>query len=112
MAAPDRRHRGAYPHLLYSSTPAILLLTPSGHTMVGILRDQHMSQQSWPCQPTIDRPRWCGCLHDAITGIATRLRKHMADDLDAGPHVLQHLSGVFAEFAEPAAAVGTSIVSG
>jgi len=78
--------------------------------MVGILGDQHMREQTRSRQSAIDRPRWCGCLHDAVASIAAQLRTHMPDDLEAGPHVLQHLGDVFAELAEPATAVGASVV--
>src|SRR5665213_3036605 len=60
------------------------------------------------CDRIVQAPR----LHDPVAGIAAQLRAHMADDLEAGPHVLQHLGGVFAEFAQPAAAIGAGFVVG
>ena len=87
------------------------LRLPVERKMVGILRDQHMREQTWTCESTIDGPRWRGRLHDAVAGIATQLRTHVADDLEAGPHVLQHLGHVFAQLAQSAPAVGTSLVA-
>ena len=78
--------------------------------MIGILRDQHMSEQPGPCKSAIDRPRGCWCLHDAVAGLAAQLRTHMANNLEAGPHVLQHLGGICAQLAHVATAIGAGIV--
>jgi len=34
----------------------------------------------------------------------------MADDLEAGPYILQHLGDILAQFAQPAAAVGAGLM--
>jgi hypothetical protein len=36
----------------------------------------------------------------------------MADDLEAGPHVLQHLGHIFPQFAQPPPAVGARLMAG
>ena len=79
--------------------------------MIGILRHQHMRQQPRPGKSAIDRPRRCRRLHDAVAGIAAQLRPHVAKHLEAGPHVLQHLGHIFAQFTETAAAVGAGVMT-
>ncbi len=71
-----------------------------------------MGEQPWPRKPAVDRPRRCRSLDDAVAHIATQLGSHMAENLEAGPDVLQHLGNIFAQLAEPAAAVGTCLVGG
>jgi len=36
----------------------------------------------------------------------------MADDLEAGPHVLQHLGHIFPQLAQPSTAVGAPLMAG
>ena len=80
--------------------------------MIGVLGDQHMRKQARTRESAVDGPRWRRRLHDPVAGVAAQLRPHMTDDLEAGPHILQHLGGIFAKFAEPAAAVGTGFMAG
>ena len=84
---------------------------PVERLMIGVVRHQHMSQQSGSGEPAINGPRRCRRLHDPVTGIAAQLRTHMAQHLEAGPDVLQHLGYVFAQLAEPAAAVGAGLMT-
>src|SRR5882757_1237547 len=81
------------------SLARIDLRLPVKRQVVCILGNQHMSEQPRSRKPTIDRSRWCRCLHDLVTGVATQLRAHMADDLEAGPHSLQHLCNILAQLA-------------
>lgn len=80
--------------------------------MIGILRDQHMSEQTRAREATVDGARRRRNLHDPVAGIAAQLRPYMADDLEAGPHVLQHLGHIFPQFAQPSAAVGARLMAG
>jgi hypothetical protein len=64
--------------------------------MIGVLRDQHVSEQARTGEPAIDGTGRRRGLHDAVAHIAAQLRAHMADDLEARPYVLQHLGGIFA----------------
>jgi hypothetical protein len=73
--------------------------------MIGILRYQNMGEQTRSREAAVDGSRRRRSLHDAIAGIAAQLRTHMADDLEAGPHVLQHLGHIFPQLAQPATTV-------
>ena len=79
--------------------------------MIGILRDQNMSEQARACESAFYRPRWSWRLHDAVAGLATQLRTHVADDLEAGPHILQHLGCIRAQFAHLASTVGAVLLA-
>jgi hypothetical protein len=81
-----------------------------GH--VRSLRDQHMREQSWARKPAVYGPRRRFGLHDALASRAAQLGAHMADDLKAGAHILQHLGNIFAEHAQLASAVRAAIVAG
>ncbi len=83
---------------------------PVERLVVGVLRHQHMRQQPGSGKPSVDGPRRCRRMHDPVAGIAAQLRAHMAKHLEARPNILQHLGNIFAQLAEPAAAVGTRIV--
>ena len=89
---------------------SIDLRLPVERLMIGILRYQYMCEQTRSREPTIDRPRWCRCLHDPVAGIAAQLGPHMTENLEAGPYVLQYLSHVFAQVAQTAAAVGAGLM--
>jgi hypothetical protein len=91
---------------------SIDLRLPVERLMIGILRYQYMCEQTRHREAAVDGARRRRSLHDAIAGIAAQLRPNMADDLEAGPHVLQHLGYIFSQLAESATAVGTSLVSG
>jgi hypothetical protein len=78
--------------------------------MICILRDQHMGEQPRTCETTIDGARRRRCLHDPVAGIAAQLRTDMADDLEAGPHALQHLGDIFAQLAQSAATVRAGLM--
>jgi hypothetical protein len=69
-----------------------------------------VGEESRACKTTIDGARWRRCLHDPIAGIAAQLRTNMADHLEAGPHVFQHLGDIFAQDAELATAVRAGLM--
>jgi hypothetical protein len=71
-----------------------------------------MGQQTRAGESAVDRPRRCRGLHDPVAGIAAQLGPHMADDLEAGPDILQHLGHIFAQFPQTATAVRTGVVAG
>src|SRR5271168_2050507 len=91
---------------------SIDLRLPVERLMIGILRYQYMGEQTRSREAAVDGARRRRSLHDAIAGIAAQLRPHMADDLEAGPHVLQHLGHIFPQFAQPSTAVGARIMAG
>src|SRR5258706_10140918 len=68
---------------------SIDLRLPVERLMIGILRYQYVGEQTRSREAAVDGARRRRSLHDAIAGIAAQLRPHMADDLEAGPHVLQ-----------------------
>jgi hypothetical protein len=88
------------------------LRLPVERHVVGILRDQHISEQPRPDESSIDRPRRCRSLHGPVVGVAAQLRAHMADDLEAGSYALQHLGEILAQLAQSAAAVGAGFMGG
>ena len=69
------------------------------------MREQARSRKS-----AIDGPRRRLGLHDPLAALAAQLGTDMADDLEAGPHVLQHLCNIFAEWPQLAAAIGAGFV--
>jgi hypothetical protein len=89
---------------------SIDLRLPVERLMIGILRYQYMCEQTRSRKSAVDGARRCRGLHDAIAGIAAQLGPHMTKNLEAGPHVLQHLGHIFAQFAQPSTAVGARIV--
>jgi len=107
MAAPDRRHRGAYPHLSYSST-SFYKPTPSGHTVIAILRNQNMSKQPGSCIGSRDRPGRRRCFDHRLTAATAELRPHMANDLEALGHILEHFGDIFAELSQRASTTGAA----
>lgn len=88
------------------------LRLPIKRQAVGVLRHQYMREQTWPGKSAINRPRRRWSLHDPVAGVTTQLRSHMADHLETGTNVLQHLGDIFAQFAQPAAAVGAKVIAG
>ncbi len=74
--------------------------------MVGILGNEYMREQSSPGPPSLDRHRRQRCLDDALAGAATEPGPDVADDAEAGGHVLELLGHILADLAHRAAAVG------
>ena len=80
--------------------------------MIGILRNQHMRQQSRPGQAAIDRPVRRRRLHDPRATRATQLRPHCADHFEPRRNVFQRLRHVLAQMAQRAAAVRARLLLG
>ena len=72
--------------------------------VVAIFGDQHMREQRRPWPATLDRQGWHRRLDDGLAGPAAHPRPDMADDLEAGRHVFEHLADVLAQHAEHRAA--------
>ena len=70
-----------------------------------------MREQARSSKSAIYGPRWGRCLYDPVASIAAKLRPNMTKHLEAGANVLQHLGYIFAELAQPAAAVGTRFMT-
>jgi hypothetical protein len=98
LTAPTYPVRQSRSFQFYSLTGVDLALTVE-REMVGILRNQNMRQQARTSQSARNRPARCRSLHDPFAAPTTQLGAHMADYLEAGRHVLQHLGNVFAELA-------------
>src|SRR5438876_6845427 len=77
--------------------------------MVTKLRDEHVCQQPGSGETALDRTRWRGRFHHAVTAVAGELGPHVANDLEAIGDVLQLLGDILAELAQLAAAVGTRV---
>ena len=107
-AHPSGKGRAIEVHALAS----IDLRLPIERLMIRILRYQYVGERARSSEAAVDRSRRRRSLHDAIAGIAAQLRTHMADDLEAGPHVLQHLGDIFTQLAQPSAAVGARLMAG
>ena len=73
--------------------------------MIAELRGQHMSQQSRPGQAAIDRTARCWCLHDRIATRAAQLGANMADHLETGRNLFEHLGDILTQFLQCAAAL-------
>ncbi len=91
---------------------AVDLRLPVERKRVGVLGDQHVGQKTGSGKAAIDGPGRRRSLHDPVAGIATQLRPHVPDHLEAGTDVLQHLGDIFAELAQSTAAVGASRMIG
>ena len=77
---------------------------PVQRLVVAILRHQHMRDQARSRAATLDRQRRHRCLHDRLAGAAAQLRADVADHLEAGGDVFQHLALVLPDAAERGAA--------
>ena len=59
-----------------------------------------MGDQARPRPTALDRQGWHRRLHDCLAGTAAQLRANMADYLEAGRHVFQHLALILPDPAE------------
>jgi hypothetical protein len=66
--------------------------------IICILRHQNMGQQAGSGKSAVDRPARRRGLHNHVAAGAAHLGTHMADDLEAGWDILQHLGDIFASF--------------
>jgi hypothetical protein len=57
--------------------------------MIRILGDEHMREQTWSRQTTLDRPMRRRFLHNAIASRATEFRPYGTNHLEAGGDVFQ-----------------------
>lgn len=80
--------------------------------MIAELRRQHMREQTWAGKPPFDRAGGRGRLHDPVVSRTAEPGAHMADDLEAGWQVLQHLGDILAQRLQHAAAGGTVLLGG
>jgi hypothetical protein len=58
----------------------------------------------------LDSARWRGSFDNALALLAGKLRPHVANDLEVGRDVLQHLGHILAEVAQRAAAIGAAVL--
>ena len=80
--------------------------------MVGVLRDQHVSQQCRTGQAALDGPRRSGRLDHMFAGGAGELRPHVTNHLETGRDAFQLFGDIFTKLAQGAAAIGTAVVRG
>ena len=60
------------------------------------LRHEEVRDQAGHGPPALDRQRGHACLHDGLTRLAAQLRAELADYLEAGRDVFEHLALVLA----------------
>ena len=72
--------------------------------VIAVLGHQHLRQQPRAGQAALNRPAGRVGLEDALAAHARQLGTHVADDLEAGRHVLELLGHVFVERTQLAAA--------
>lgn len=70
---------------------------PMQRRVVGVLADDDVRQQAGASQATRDRPARRGRLHHAVATRAGKARTHVLDNLEAGRHVLQHVTDIFTQ---------------
>ena len=68
--------------------------------VVAVLGDHHVRDQARPRPAAFDRQRRHRRLHNGLAGAAAQLRAEMADHLEAGGDVFEHLALVLADPAE------------
>ena len=81
-------------------------------TVIGVFCNQHVRQESRPGQPAVDGSRRRLGLHEPLAGCTAQLRANMANDLETGAYILQHLRDILAKCAQSASAIRTRIVAG
>jgi hypothetical protein len=79
--------------------------------MIAVPADQHMREQRFGRQATVDRTIRRGRLHDSLlAGPAAITRPADHSHLEPGRDVIQHLRAVFADGVQRSAATGTGLV--
>ena len=84
--------------------PGVDHALPVQGKVVAIFRDQHMREQAGAGPAPLDRQRGHRRLGDRLAGAAAHAWPDVADDLEVGGHILEHLPLVLAQLAEDRAA--------
>src|SRR5258707_15514944 len=81
-------HRGA---IKIDALASVNLCLAIQRAVIGILRDEHMCQQSRSGEATLDHARWRRRFDHTLAPGAGKLRPHMANHLEVRWDVLQYL---------------------
>ena len=73
--------------------------------MVTVFGHQHMGDQSGPGHASGNRPTGCRGLNDGVATAAGQLGPNMANDPEAGGHVVEHFRDILTERLEMTAAI-------
>jgi hypothetical protein len=98
-------HRGA---IKIDALASVNLCLAIQRAVIGILRDEHMCQQSRSCKATLDHRRFD---HTLAPG-AGKLRPHMANDLEVSWNVFQYFGYILTEITQRFAAIGAEVLLG
>jgi hypothetical protein len=93
--------------LQFHTLPGVDLRLTVEREVVSVLRDENMRQQTWSRQSALNGARWCRRLHNPLAARAAQLGTHLADHLELGRHILQHLGNIFPEQPQRAPATRT-----